>query len=160
MKDIFETFKALDIHYKLYKHKAVFNMSESKALDIGFKGSRPKNILLRHKNGYFYLVSTHSDSLINTKHLAKQLGVSKRFSMATPEELFEILHIRPGSVSPYCLINSDPEKVRYIINEELLKDDHISFHPNRNDMTVELLTSDFRRFLASLQHQIIELELQ
>ncbi|MDC7227953.1 MAG: YbaK/EbsC family protein [Spirochaetales bacterium] len=62
-------------------------------------GQIAKSILLKGKNGKFYLVVVAGDKRIDNKKAKALTGAKTR--MATAEELFEVLGFKPGEVCPF-----------------------------------------------------------
>lgn len=148
-EQVYVYLKNLGIDFDIHEHEAVFNMEESNKLEIGFKGPRPKNILLKHKSNHYYLVTILGEKRVDTKLIGSLLEIPKRFSFASEEELQNILHVKRGSVSPFSIINADPIKVSLIVDKELLNNEILSFHPNINTATVDLSSKSFMKFLDS-----------
>ena len=61
----------------------------------------------------------------------------KKISFGSEEELWNILKIKPGHVSPFCLLHDEDRKVHYYIDADY-KNNLIGIHPNQNDATVWL----------------------
>lgn len=62
-------------------------------------GQIAKSILLKGKNGSFFLIVCAGDKKIDTKKTKILTGTKTR--MARPEELFEVLGFKPGEVCPF-----------------------------------------------------------
>jgi len=62
------------------------------------------------------------------------------------EELWDILKIKPGHVSPFCLLHDEDRKVHYYIDADY-KDNLIGIHPNQNDATVWLQGKDLVKLI-------------
>ena len=74
------------------------------------------------------------------------------FIFATEEELYNLLCLRPGSVSPFGLIFDTENKIKFILDEDVFKFEFVSFHPLRNDMNVLLSVKDFVKCMKELNH--------
>ena len=61
----------------------------------------------------------------------------KKISFGSEEELWDILKIKPGHVSPFCLLHDEERKVHYYIDADY-ENNLIGIHPNQNDSTVWL----------------------
>ena len=80
-----------------------------------------KNLLLTNRQMTdVYLLLMPGDKPFKTKLLSKQIG-SARLSFASPEQMMEHLDITPGSVSVLGLMNDKDNKVRLLIDRDLLK---------------------------------------
>ena len=62
-------------------------------------GQIAKSILLKGKNGSFYLVVCAGDKRIDTRKAKELTGTRTR--MARPEELMDVLGFKPGEVCPF-----------------------------------------------------------
>ena len=57
------------------------------------------------------------------------------------------LGVRPGSVSPFGLINDSEHHVYLFMDKQLQNADKISFHPNDNTASLVLKFTDLIRFI-------------
>jgi Ala-tRNA(Pro) deacylase len=60
----------------------------------------------------------------------------------------------PGSVTLFWLINDSTHHVMVMIDNDLLAQELVGFHPNINTATLVLSSSDFKKFLAACGLQI------
>jgi Ala-tRNA(Pro) deacylase len=106
-----------------------------------------KNLFLRnHKGNRHYLVIIEHTHVLAIHDLEKLLHQGK-LSLASEKRLQKYLGLRPGSVSPFGLINDAEHHVHLFIDENLKRSDRISFHPNVNTATLVVSFADFLRFL-------------
>ena len=68
--------------------------------------------------------------------------------------MLKYLEIKPGSVSPYALLNDKDNKVHFYLEDKLYKSNKINFHPLINTMTITLVTSDFINFMIENKKKI------
>lgn len=101
-----------------------------------------KNLFLcnRQKTA-FYLLIMPGDKPFKTKELSGQLGIS-RLSFADEEHMLEYLDLLPGSVSVLGLMNDKDQKVRLVIDEDVLKEDFFGCHPCMNTSSIRFRTKD------------------
>lgn len=101
-----------------------------------------KNLFLcnRQKTA-FYLLIMPGDKPFKTKELSGQLGIS-RLSFADEEHMLEYLDLLPGSVSVLGLMNDKDQKVRLVIDEDVLKEDLFGCHPCMNTSSIRFRTKD------------------
>lgn len=159
MKDIYRVLEDLEIPFEKYEHPAVFTVEEAAQIDRGIDAGKSKNLFLRNKKGTtLYLVVVEAHKKVDLKLLSQKLLESK-LSFGSPERLFEILQLTPGSVSPFGLINDNEHLVDVIIDNDLLKHPKVSFHPNINTATLAITTNDFKKYLESLGNKIKYFEL-
>ena len=69
------------------------------------------------------------------------------------------LGLRPGSVSPFGLINDPANHVHLFLDTNLRQFASYSFHPNDNRATVVIPREEFLRYLAAVgnSYEFIEL---
>lgn len=138
----------LSISYTRHEHSPVFTIEESNQLNIIINATRCKNLFLRNKKGnQYYLVVMEHSKTANLKNLALQIG-STALSFASEERMVNILGLTPGSVSPFGLINDNNKKIVVLMDQQLVFSSKLSFHPNINTTTIEILSEDFAKYLS------------
>jgi Ala-tRNA(Pro) deacylase len=140
-----------DIPFSWEEHDSVLNMVESGKLTLALQGARCKNLLLQDKKGHHFLVVTTATKSLDLAAASDALA-SKRLSFASADELFELLSIRTGSLSPLALVNDEAKRVRLIIDEALAEASMFLFHPLENNASVSLSRTALDKFLASVEH--------
>jgi len=113
-----------------------------------------KNLLLTNRQMTdVYLLLMPGDKPFKTKILSKQIG-SARLSFASEEQMLKHLDITPGSVSVLGLMNDTDNKVRLLVDRELLNQEYIGCHPCINSSTLKIKTSDImEKLLPAMQHE-------
>ena len=149
---LFDFFKKHNISYNLYEHQPVFTVDDKPvvtAIDgvATLSGEVPKPhfktlFLKDKKNNSFFLVSVIEDKRVDLKALSDVLECG-RFSFGKEEELFKLLKLTPGSVTPYGLIFDEQHKITFVLDEGALTISSVGFHPLRNDMTIVTTPQDF-----------------
>lgn len=119
-----------------------------------------KNLFLcNRQKTEFYLLMMPGDKVFKTKELPKQLGCA-RLSFAGPEYMEEYLDITPGSVSVLGLMNDHDNKVRLIVDEDLMQGEFIGCHPCINTSSLKLHTKDvFGPLLKAMHHDMTTVKL-
>lgn len=140
-----------DVSFECEYHEQVLNMAESGVLSLSLDGARCKNLLLQDKQGGLYLVVTTAHKSLDLSAVASMLN-SKRLSFASAERLFELLGVRPGSLSPLALINDHAGNVRLVIDRDLAHEQVFLFHPLDSTATIALSRQDFEHFLQRIDH--------
>ncbi|MDF1848557.1 MAG: prolyl-tRNA synthetase associated domain-containing protein [Parvibaculaceae bacterium] len=125
----------------------------------GQNGGFCKNLFLKDKKRALWLVVTLEERNIRLNSLPKSLG-SARLSFAKPELLWETLGVRPGSVTPFALINDVDRQVRLILDAPMMEHDQLNYHPLTNEATTTISKADFLKFIRHCGHEptIIDLE--
>ena len=112
-----------------------------------------KNLFLcNRQQTEFYLLMMPGDKPFKTKYLSAQLGCS-RLSFADDGHMARLLQTVPGSVSAMELLFDREQRVRLVIDRELLKDEWISGHPGISTSTLRLKREDMLRFVSSTGHE-------
>jgi Ala-tRNA(Pro) deacylase len=157
---VYDILDMLEIKYTRYEHKAVYTIEEADQLDIYIPGKLPKNLFLRNRKGdTHYLLIVDGNKHVDLKLLSKQIG-SSSLSFASEERLFKYLGLKPGSVTPFGLINDTKRAVIALIDRDLVGTSTISFHPNVNTATISIFHRDFEKFLewheSKFQYVVID----
>lgn len=107
----------------------------------------------------FYLLVMPGDKKFQTKIVSKQLGVA-RLSFATEDFLLEFMDITPGSVSIIGLMNDKENRVRLLIDKDLLDNEFFACHPCINTSSMKMYTKDIlEKFLPAVGHEATVVEL-
>lgn len=78
---------------------------------------------------------------------------SARLSFAPAEYMEEFLDITPGSVSVLGLMNDKDNRVRLLVDEDILKEEYFGCHPCINTSSLRLKVADvFGLFLEAVHH--------
>lgn len=156
---LLEIFDTINIEYELHHHEAVFTVEEADKVDSAIKGAACRNLFLRDKKKKMYLVTAQNHTQIDLKKLEKRLA-SARLSFGSPERLFENLGVRPGSVCPFSVVNDNNQNVRMILEEDMMNQETVTYHPLLNTMTVALKPNDLIKFFDHIKHpyEIVDLQ--
>ncbi|MGH9693951.1 MAG: prolyl-tRNA synthetase associated domain-containing protein [Bryobacteraceae bacterium] len=156
--DLFAFLEALGIAHHTYEHPPVFTVEESQAACVHIPGGHTKNLFLKDRRDRLWLVVAREDVRVDLNVLAKQLDAA-RFSFGSAELLIETLGVPPGSVTPFALINDKDGKVRVVLDEAMLAEDPLNFHPLRNDRTTAITSADLVRFIRATGHESLVVRL-
>lgn len=143
----------LNIEYQRIDHEAAMTMKVCAEIDIALQAMICKNLFLCNRQETdFYLLMIPANKKFKTKDLSSQLGTS-RLSFAKEEYMEKFLDITPGSVSVMGLMNDTENKVRLLIDEDVLKNDYIGCHPCVNTSSIRFSMSDFKdKIIPGLNH--------
>ena len=156
---VFGFLRAHDIDYEVYYHP------EAPTIEIARRywrrdGSKHcKNLFFRnHKGNRHYLVVFDCERELAIHDLEHRLHQGK-LSFASEQRMDRYLGLRPGSVSPFGLINDAENHVHLFLDRNLERFPAYSFHPNDNRATVVVSRSEFLRYLAAVgnTYEFIEL---
>ena len=151
-EDLFARLDQLGIAYRTHRHPPVFTVAEAVALRGALPGGHTKNLFLKDKKGGLWLAVMLEERRTDLKQLADALG-APRFSFGSGELLHEVLGVRPGSVTPFALINDATRRVTLVLDEGMLAHDPLNYHPLENDRTTAIAPGDLLRFVASCGHE-------
>ena len=136
--------------------------AESIAIDKGAGLDFPvKNMFLRNKKKtQFYLVTVQMDApSVDLKRLKEMIGAAGNLSFGNPEQLWEILGVKPGAVTPFSLINDEEKRIEFYLDARAKGAKSISGHPLRNDKTTTVSMSDFEWFVRELGYELNYIDL-
>lgn len=132
----------LGIEYKRVDHYEANTISVCEEIDKALKATICKNLFLCNRQETdFYLLMMPGDKKFKTKDLSKELGVA-RLSFANEEYMLKFLDITPGSVSVMGLLNDKDNRVRLVIDEDVLKGEEIGCHPCINTSSIKFKTKE------------------
>ncbi len=151
-KNLLDALSEKGINYKLFEHEAFYTVEESSRLknDLDMHGAHTKNLFLRDKKRNFYLLSCLDNQEIDLKEIKNSLQCQGNLSFGSPEYLYEKLGVKPGSVSPYALVNNNDKDVSFYLDISILEFELCNFHPLDNTKTIQVKTDDCLEFLKSL----------
>ena len=139
---VYDLLDELGIGYQRIDHEAAMTMEACAAIDEALDATICKNLLLCNRQCTdFYLLMIPGGKVFKTSVLSKQIG-SSRLSFASPEYMEQFLDITPGSVSVLGLMNDKENRVRLLIDEDVLKGEYIGCHPCINTSSLRLRTED------------------
>lgn len=158
-KRAYEALDTLGIDYDVYQHEPVMTIEAAKELDEKTGVPICKNLFLSTRHGTeFYLLFMEGKKKFNTGKVSKQLGVP-RLTFASDDKLLEFLNIYPGSVTPLGLLNDKENKVKFLIDQDVLHYDKVAIHPCVNTATVILQKKDLiEKLLPACGHAIKAVE--
>lgn len=111
-----------------------------------------KNLFFRnHKGNRHYLVIFDHLKELGIHDLEKYLKQGK-LSFASEQRMRKYLGLKPGSVSPFGLINDVDHHVYLFLDKDLSAQPKISFHPNDNRASLVIRYEDFLKFLTVMSN--------
>ena len=156
---LYEILKELGItDYKVYEHKAFFSCVDADEEYYNLPGHNLKNLLVKEKKSdRYYMVIINDKDHMDQKHFKEVTGWGK-IRFATEEEMWQLLKLKPGSVTPFALFNDVDRKITVVLGREIAeadKEDIVNFHPCRNTATLALKNADFIRYLKYIGCSVI-----
>ena len=145
--ELYEILNNLNIRYDYYEHPPVHSVKEAIPFWEKIRGTRCKNIFFRnHKGNRHYLVILEHKQDLNIRDLEQRFKQGK-LTFASEKRLAKYLGLKPGSVTPFGLINDRGNHVHLFIDQNLRNAERVGFHPNVNTATLVISMKDFIRFL-------------
>ena len=138
---------------KVHQHDALNTVEDSKKLRGNIDGAHSKNLFLKNKKNQFFLLSCEESEKIDLKKISKSLNIGN-ISFAREELLKKHLHIKPGSVSPFALLNDKDRNVNFYLEKNLYESKFVNFHPLINTLTITIETSLFLEFMIENDKKI------
>ena len=147
-EQLLEHLAALGIRTVTHSHPPLHTVEESKALRGALPGGHCKNLFLKDKKEQHWLVVALEDARVELNRFDKVIG-SARLSFASADRLWRHLGVRPGSVTPFALVNDRERRVRVVLQEQMLAHDPLNYHPLLNDRTTAIGAEDLLRFIRA-----------
>ena len=149
------------IEFERVDHDAANTIEECLEVDELLEMEICKNLFLCNssKTNYYLLLMPGSKKF-RTAELSKQIG-SSRLSFASYEDLERMLDLTPGSVTVMGLMHDTENKVRLLIDSDVLKDELFGCHPMINTSSLRFKTEDMvKKLLPAMKHEYIEVNLK
>ncbi len=150
-EQLFERFKNLGIETKTLDHAPVFTVDEAKLVHDDMPGGHCKNLFCKDEKGVLWLIVALEDAVINLKAAPAKIG-SKRLTFGKPDLLMEVLGVEPGSVTPFGLINDTTVRTNVILDEAMMRQSPLNYHPLQNNATTAIAPADLLTFIDSCGH--------
>lgn len=143
----------LGIATRTIEHAAVATAEEADVTHDALPGAHTKNLFVRDKKDGVFLVVVPSHIRADLKALHPVIGARGRVSFGRPELLWELLGVRPGSVTVFGAANDVGARVRVVLDEEIAEAATVCAHPLENTATTAIAQADLRRFLTHVGHE-------
>ena len=152
---VYDLLDNLEIEYQRVDHDAAMTMEICAGIESTLGAKICKNLLLCNRQQTdFYLLMLPGDKPFKTSVLSQQIG-SSRLSFAGGEFMEAFLDITPGSLSVLGLMNDKENRVRLLMDEELVADAYIGCHPCINTSTLRLKTADLlNKIIPAMGHSV------
>ncbi len=154
-----EKLKELDIPFELVEHEPALTTEQADAFIEGIEGVRTKTMFLTNKKKTQYYLLIMDDKKSLDIDLFKELVSANRIRMASLNSLAEKMNLPAGTVSPFGLLNNEEKDILVYFDKDIVSEDIMAFHPNTNEKTIFVSTTDLFKFLQDLgySYQVLEL---
>ena len=149
----YDLLDSLGIEYDRIDHEPAMTMEICEEIDRVLGATICKNLFLCNRQQTdFYLLMMPGDKPFKTKDLSAQIG-SSRLSFGTPDYMEQLVDITPGSLSILGLMNDKEDRVRLLIDKDVLSGEYIGCHPCINTSSLRMKTSDMvEKLIPALKH--------
>ena len=139
--EIYRYLTEANIPFERTEHKAVYNMAELDSIERPYPEWDAKNLFVRDdKKRNYYLITVRGDKRVDLKAFRKQHDL-RALSFASAEDLFAIMGLIPGAVTPLGILNDEGRRVHFYLDIEF-RGNIIGVHPNDNTATVWMPADD------------------
>lgn len=144
---VLEKLNEWGIPYTMYEHPPLPTIELALEYWKNIDSTHCKNLFFRnHKGNKHYLVVFECHQQMAIHDIEKMLKQGK-LSFASEQRMEKYLGLRPGSVSPFGLINDTNKEVKLFLDINLKDAPLLSFHPNDNTASLVVKNEDFMRYL-------------
>ena len=155
--DLLRYLDGIGVAHHTVEHAAVFTVEQAKTLRGALPGAHIKNLFLRNRKEEMWLVVAMEDAPIDLKLLGDRLGAG-RLSFGSADRLMRVLGVKPGSVTPFALVNDRDRVVRLGLDRRVLAHTPVNAHPLVNSMSTAVSPQDLLRFFEATGHSPLMLD--
>jgi Ala-tRNA(Pro) deacylase len=152
-EDLLAYLAALGIETETVDHPPLFTVEDSQALRGEIVGGHTKNLFVKDKKGRLFLLVLGEEAVIDLKRVHEKIGAQGRASFGSADLLEEVWGVRPGAVTPFGAINDKTAKVSVVLDEAMMRNERLNFHPLVNTRTTGLRSTDLVKFLRATGHE-------
>lgn len=144
---LYALLEKLTISFEYIEHPPAPTIEIARQYWAGHDAKHCKNLFFRnHKGNKHYLVILDCDCDMDIHAIEKMLCQGK-LSFASEKRMDNYLGVKPGSVTPFGLINDQEHHVHLFLDKNLQQAERLSFHPCINTASLIISYDDFIRFL-------------
>lgn len=151
---VYDFLDALGVEYQRVDHEAAMTMDVCDEIDRALQAVICKNLFLCNRQETdFYLLMIPGSKKFKTKDISAQIH-SARLSFAKEEYMEEFLDITPGSVSVMGLMNDKENRVKLLMDEDVVNSEYIGCHPCINTSSLRIKTKDMmEKIIPAMGHE-------
>lgn len=143
----------LGIDFEVVEHEPAVTLELADKFIEGVEGVRTKTMFLTtKKKTAFFLLITEDGKRLDMEKFGETVG-AKRIKLASADTLYEKMKLPSGVVSPFGLLNNDEHDIKVYIDEDIVSEKRMCFHPNTNEKTLFLDTADLLRYLEAIGYE-------
>ncbi|MDR1860572.1 MAG: prolyl-tRNA synthetase associated domain-containing protein [Bacteroidales bacterium] len=145
--EVYRTLENLQIPFDYSEHPPTPTIEEARLYWTDPATTYCKNLFFRnHKGNRHFLVILNALQQLDIHDLEQRLHQGK-ISFASEERMHRYLGLKPGSVSPFGLLNDTTHHVRVFFDQRLQTAEKLAFHPNDNRVSLVIRGADFWRYM-------------
>ncbi|TYL03556.1 YbaK/prolyl-tRNA synthetase associated domain protein [Streptococcus dysgalactiae subsp. equisimilis] len=144
----------LGIAFEVVEHEPALTTEQADSFIEGIDGVRTKTMFLTNKKKTQYYLLIMDDQKQLDMDRFKELAGANRIRMASADSLYDKMLLPPGVVSPFGLLNNRDKDILVYIDQDIMPEKRMSFHPNTNEKTIFVETLDLVRFIESLGYDV------
>ena len=152
-EDLLAYLIALGIESETVDHPPLLTVEDSQALRGEIVGGHTKNLFVKDKKGRLFLLVLGEETVIDLKRAHETIGAQGRVSFGSADLLEEVWGVRPGAVTPFGAINDKTARVSVVLDEAMMRNERLNFHPLVNTRTTGLRSADLVKFLRATGHE-------
>ena len=156
----YDLLDSLGVEYYRVDHEHADTIQDCELVENLLGAKICKNLFLTNRQQTdFYLLILPGEKPFKTKLLSKQINTA-RLSFGTPEQMERYLDTLPGSASVLGLMNDPDNRVRLLVDKDLLSEETFGCHPCQNTSSLRFRTAElFERILPAMHHEPTFVEL-
>lgn len=135
----------LGIAFEVVEHEPALTTEQADSFIEGIDGVRTKTMFLTNKKKTQYYLLIMDDQKQLDMDRFKELAGANRIRMASADSLYDKMLLPPGVVSPFGLLNNRDKDILVYIDQDIMPEKRMSFHPNTNEKTIFVETPDLVR---------------
>ncbi len=102
----------------------------------------------------YFLITVKGDKRVDLKEFRLKNN-TRALSFASENDLMNIMHLLPGSVTPLGILNDEERKINVFIDKDFKESPYIiGVHPNDNTATVWLKIDDLINIIKEHGNQV------
>lgn len=144
-----EKLKEFGIGFEVVEHEPALTTEQADSFIEGIEGVRTKTMFLTNKKTAYYLLIMDDQKRLDMKRFA-EIVQEKHIKMVSADNLYTKMLLPPGVVSPFGLLNNVERDIQVYFDREIISEKRMSFHPNTNEKTIFLDTTDLLTFLEAI----------
>lgn len=152
-REVYRFLEDCRIPFQRVDHDPVYTMEDCLEIDELLDAFIVKNLFLTNRRRTeFYLLILPEKKSFKSSVIAPQIG-SGKLTFGRPEEMERLLEVTPGAVTVMGLMHDRDNRVKLLIDRDVLDHETIGCHPCVNTASIRIAVKDLlERFLPAAGH--------